>query len=69
MQTLYWRQLDVLGSSMGSPEDFAALLYNVNRYQWAPSVDTTFPLDAIAEAYDRLNSPHRSGKVVIDLNL
>ena len=69
VQTLYWRQLDVLGSSMGSPEDFAALLDNVVRYQWAPSVDAVFPLEAISEAYDRLNSSQRSGKVVIDLAL
>ncbi|WP_392545287.1 zinc-binding alcohol dehydrogenase family protein [Oryzobacter telluris] len=69
VQTLYWRQLDVLGSSMGSSEDFAAMLDNVNRYQWAPSVDSTFPLAAIGEAYSRLHSPNRSGKVVIDLDL
>jgi zinc-binding alcohol dehydrogenase/oxidoreductase len=69
VQTLYWRQLDMLGSSMGSPEDFAALLDNVNRYQWAPSVDATFSLEALSEAYLRLDSPNRSGKVVIDLDL
>ena len=65
LQPLYWRQLDVLGSSMGSPRDFAALLEHVDGAAWAPVVDSVFPLDEIRSAYARLDHPDRFGKVVV----
>lgn len=67
VQTVYWKQVDILGSSMGSPRDFAALLVHVNQASWTPFVDSTHPLDEIQAAYTRLDSPARIGKVVLDL--
>lgn len=67
VQTVYWKQVDILGSSMGSPRDFAAFLAHVDDASWTPLVDSTHPLDDIETAYARLDSPARTGKVVIDL--
>lgn len=67
VQTVYWKQVDILGSSMGSPRDFAAFLTHVNQASWTPLVDSTHPLDEIHAAYARLDSPARIGKVVLDL--
>jgi zinc-binding alcohol dehydrogenase/oxidoreductase len=66
--TVFWKQLDILGSSMGSPEDFRALLQHVERSSWAPVVDSTHPLEHISDAYARLDHPERFGKVVIDVS-
>jgi NADPH:quinone reductase-like Zn-dependent oxidoreductase len=66
VQSVYWKQVDVLGSSMGSPRDFAALLRHVEQHRWAPVVDSVFPLGAVTDAYARLDSEDRVGKVVID---
>ena len=65
VQSVYWKQVDVLGSSMGSPRDFAALLQHVGTHAWAPLIDSEFPLERIADAYERLDSPARAGKVVL----
>lgn len=65
VQPLFWRQLDVMGSSMGSPRDFAALLAHVERAQWVPVIDSVFALDEAAAAYARLNADDRFGKVVL----
>lgn len=67
VQTVYWKQVDILGSSMGSPEDFDALLTHLDAADWAPAIDSTFPLDAIASAYERLDDPGRVGKVLLDV--
>ena len=65
--TLFWQHLSVLGSSIGSPRDFAALLAHVAGASWAPVVDEVLPLSDVASAYERLDSPARVGKVVLDL--
>lgn len=67
VQSVYWKQVDILGSSMGSPRDLADLLDHVKAHGWAPVVDSVFPLDDVAAAYERLDSPDRVGKVVLDL--
>lgn len=67
VQSVYWKQLDVVGSSMGSPTDFAALLDHMNAHEWAPIVDSVYPLAQITDAYDRLDAPDRVGKVVLDV--
>lgn len=65
VQPLFWRQLDVLGTSMGSPRDFAALLTHVEQARWAPIIDSVFALDDVTAAYARLNDDTRFGKVVL----
>lgn len=67
VQSVYWKQVDVLGSSMGSPRDFSDLLTHVSAQGWAPRVDSVFGLSDIAAAYERLDDPARVGKVVLDV--
>jgi len=67
VHSVFWEQFDVLGSSMGSPRDFVALLDHLTAHAWRPSVDSVFPLAQIADAYERLDAPDRVGKVVIDV--
>ena len=65
VQTVYWKQVDILGSSMGSPDDFACLLAHVESSSWAPLVDSEHPLRDIHAAYARLDAADRVGKVVL----
>lgn len=65
VRTVYWKQLDIRGSSMGSPSDFKALLRHVETSTWSPVIDSVFPLERINEAYGRLDADDRVGKVVI----
>lgn len=67
VQTVYWKQVDILGSSMGSPDDFRALLSHLEASTWRPAIDSTYPLDAIHDAYARLDHPERTGKVLLDV--
>ena len=67
VQTVYWKQVDIRGSSMGSPDDFRGLLAHLEAADWAPAIDSTYPLDAIEDAYARLDHPDRTGKVLLDV--
>jgi zinc-binding alcohol dehydrogenase/oxidoreductase len=62
----FWEQQSILGTSMGSPADFVELLRHVEDRPWAPVIDSVFGLSDIHRAYERLASPRRIGKIVID---
>ena len=68
VHSIYWKQVDIRGSSMGSPHDFTSLLAHVEQRRWAPKVDSEFSLDDIERAYRRLDAPQRVGKVVLRIN-
>jgi zinc-binding alcohol dehydrogenase/oxidoreductase len=62
---VYWQWRRVLGTTMGSPREYRALLAHVEEASWRPVIDTTFPLERIDEAAHRLASSERFGKVVL----
>lgn len=63
---LFWRQLTIAGTSMGSPSEFGALLDHVRTASWAPVVDQVVALSDGARAFEVLAGPH-FGKVVLDM--
>jgi NADPH:quinone reductase-like Zn-dependent oxidoreductase len=65
IRLIFWKQLSILGSTMCSDSEFAALLRAAPRL--APVVDRVFPLDEARLAYQRLMKGEQLGKIVIDL--
>ena len=64
-QILFWRQAKIIGSTMGSPRDFKAMLNFVKNHKIKVPVDRTFELEDIASAFDRLDEGKQIGKIVI----
>jgi NADPH:quinone reductase-like Zn-dependent oxidoreductase len=62
---VYWHWRRVLGTTMGSPREYRALLAHVEQASWRPVIDSEFPLERIDEAARRLTSTERFGKVVL----
>jgi zinc-binding alcohol dehydrogenase/oxidoreductase len=62
---LYWYQYNLLGSTMGSPGDFDAMLKHANDAKWRPIIDSVYPLHELGKAFRRLRSGDRFGKVVV----
>ena len=65
LRRLFWRQIHVIGSTMGSPRDFAALMDFISRKQIHPFVETVLPLSALPEALTRLYQGQQLGKIVL----
>ncbi len=66
-QKLFFRQVSLLASTMGSPKDFKEMLNFVSRHRIHPLVDRIFPLKAGPNAFEHLASGQQMGKVVISL--
>ncbi|HEY7981757.1 MAG TPA: zinc-binding dehydrogenase [Candidatus Eremiobacteraceae bacterium] len=62
---VFWRQLRVFGSTMGTPSEFAALLRFVDRAAIAPIVDTVYPAGEARAAFARLTAGDFNGKLAL----
>ena len=62
---IFWKQLSLLGTTMGSPADFAAMTEFVTRRAIHPIISTTFGLSEAAAAFDLMESGGQFGKIVL----
>jgi len=67
-QRIFWKQLDILGSTMGSPEDFRNMLNLVNQFSIKPIVSHVFSLRAINEAMAVIALGEQFGKICIEIS-
>jgi NADPH:quinone reductase-like Zn-dependent oxidoreductase len=63
IQRLFIRQLEIYGSTGGSIAEFSDLLRVYNRGLLRPVIDSTFRLDDIHSAFDRLARGEQFGKI------
>ncbi|HLY01782.1 MAG TPA: NAD(P)-dependent alcohol dehydrogenase [Candidatus Cybelea sp.] len=61
---LFWKHVTILGTSMGSPQDFAAMLDLFGK-GLRPVVDRAFPLHDAVKAMERVANADQFGKVVL----
>ena len=66
-QSLFFKQAHIIGSTMGSPSEFAEMLRFIEQQAIVPVVDSTFRLTDFDNAIKRLRSPERFGKVVLTM--
>ena len=65
MRKVFWRQLSLLGTTMGSPDDWAALGRFVERHAITPVVSDIYSLDRAPEAFARMQRGEQFGKIVL----
>jgi NADPH:quinone reductase-like Zn-dependent oxidoreductase len=65
LHRIWWKQLTVYGSTMGSKEDFESVYELVTSGRVSPVVDTVFPLEQAAPTHTRLESGDQLGKLVL----
>lgn len=65
MRKVFWRQLSLLGTTMGSPADWAAMTSFVTRHHVRPVVSEVFPLGCAAEAFALMERGEQFGKIVV----
>jgi NADPH:quinone reductase-like Zn-dependent oxidoreductase len=67
LHRIWWKELAILGSSMGSPADFEAVYGLVKSGQAKVVVDSTFPLAETRAAHERLEAGEQLGKIVLSI--
>ena len=65
VRKVFWKQLSLLGSTMGSPADWRGLLALVERHRLRPLVGEVHPLAAAGEAFARMEAGAQCGKIVL----
>ena len=65
MARLFFRQARIIGSTMGSPVEFAAMLRFVEIHRIDPALDRVFTLDEAVAAHQRLLAADQMGKIVL----
>jgi NADPH:quinone reductase-like Zn-dependent oxidoreductase len=67
LHRVWWKQLTILGSTMGTKEDFEGAYDLVKGGRAQPVVDSVFPLEQAAAAHERMESGEHFGKVVLTI--
>jgi NADPH:quinone reductase-like Zn-dependent oxidoreductase len=65
LHRVWWRELSILGATMGTPDDFAGVYELVASGRARPVIDSVFPLAEARAAHERLESGAQLGKVVL----
>ena len=62
---IFWKQLSIFGSTMGTAEDFAGMLQLVSSKEIRPIVDIVYPLEQAEEAMRFMEEGKQFGKIVL----
>jgi NADPH:quinone reductase-like Zn-dependent oxidoreductase len=65
LHRIWWKQLTVYGSTMGTREDFEAVYDLVAAGKVKPVVDEVFPLAEAAAAHERMERGEQLGKIIL----
>lgn len=65
LRHLFWKQLSVLGTTMGTPAEFRAAMHAVFRGDLRPVVHAVLPLDEARRAHELLEAGGVFGKLVL----
>jgi len=65
LRALYWNQLTVMGSTMGSNEDVRQMLRAVETAKLKPVMDSIKSLEEIRDAMSRMEAAEQFGKIVV----
>ena len=66
IRRIFWKQLNVLGCTMGPPSDFAAML-KLYEGGLRPVIDKVFPLEQASDAHIRMEAGDQFGKIVLKI--
>jgi zinc-binding alcohol dehydrogenase/oxidoreductase len=65
LRKVFWKQLSLLGSTMGSPSDWSAMNAFVETHALKPVVSEVFPFDRALEAFELMERGGQFGKIVV----
>ncbi len=68
IRKIFWKQISILGSTMGTPDEFGAMLRLFDDGTLRPVVDQVFPLAETALAHERMDDAGQFGKLVLSID-
>lgn len=68
IRLIFWNQLSIIGSTMGSRRDWRQLIAAVEMHRLKPVIDTVFPLAEGRTAYERMEEAGQFAKIVLSID-
>lgn len=68
LQALYWNQLTILGSTLGSLAELRQMVRAVTVNKLKPVLDEVFPLERACEAMAKMEAGRQFGKIVLNVS-
>jgi NADPH:quinone reductase-like Zn-dependent oxidoreductase len=68
LRHLFYRQLTLYGSMMGSKAELIHVLKFFNNGKLRPVMDKVFPLEKAREAFERMQASQHFGKIVVEVS-
>ena len=68
VRKVFWRQISLLGSTMGSPADWSAMVRFVEQHRIRPVVSEAFPLARAGDAFALMERAGQFGKIVVQMS-
>lgn len=67
LQRVFWKQINIHGSTMGTPNEFESLLTLIDQDELTPYVDRVFDIEEVAEAHNYMAEQQQMGKIALEL--
>ena len=64
-QKIFWKQLQIKGTTMGTPEEFEAMLQLFETHHIHPVIDRVFPMEEADVAIHKMENASQFGKIVL----
>lgn len=68
LQMLYWNQLTIMGSTMGSHNDLRQMLQAVKIAKFKPVIDSVISLENTRDAINKMEAGEQFGKIVLRIS-
>ena len=67
IRNVFWKQIDILGSTMSNQSEFRAVMQHIFEGNFAPVIDRVFSLDEVRQAEEYLQDANQFGKVLLEI--
>ena len=64
---MFWKQLTMMGSTMGNNQEFKQMIELVDQYKIVPIVDSVWSMNEGNAAFEYMNDGKQFGKIVIQI--
>lgn len=67
MRAIFWNHLQLLGSTMGSDDDFHKMTTFCEQHKIQPIIDKVFDFNEAVTAFDRMKNGDQFGKIIVKI--
>ncbi len=66
-QRIFWKQLSILGSTMGNDQEFVDMVQFIDEHKIKPAVDRVYSLEEAPKAMEQMKNSTQFGKLVVKI--